>query len=47
MRELMTAADLVICQGGYNTVSEVSQLGLPSICVPGMRDLDDQVRARS
>jgi len=47
MRELMTAADLVICQGGYNTVSEVSQLGLPSICVPGMRDLDDQfARAR-
>jgi predicted glycosyltransferase len=42
-----TAASLVICQGGYNTVAELTALGVPVICVPATRRFDDQnLRAR-
>ena len=41
------AASLVICQGGYNTVAELTALGVPVICVPATRRFDDQyLRAR-
>jgi UDP-N-acetylglucosamine--N-acetylmuramyl-(pentapeptide) pyrophosphoryl-undecaprenol N-acetylglucosamine transferase len=40
-------ASLVICQGGYNTVAELTALGVPVICVPANRTFDDQYdRAR-
>jgi predicted glycosyltransferase len=42
LRELLTDADLVICQGGYNTVSEITQLHLPCVCIPAPRGFDDQ-----
>lgn len=42
LRELMATADLVICQAGYNTASEIRRLGVPSICMPGERLADDQ-----
>jgi UDP-N-acetylglucosamine--N-acetylmuramyl-(pentapeptide) pyrophosphoryl-undecaprenol N-acetylglucosamine transferase len=35
-------AALVLCQGGYNTIAEVSRLGVPTICVPAERPYDDQ-----
>ena len=38
----LNAADLVMCQAGYNTIAEVSQLSTPTICVPGVRAFDDQ-----
>jgi predicted glycosyltransferase len=43
LRELMAQADLVICQAGYNTVSEIRQLDVPCICIPAPRVYDDQV----
>jgi predicted glycosyltransferase len=43
---LLATADLVLCQGGYNTVTEVLAVDRPAICLPGIRDYDDQhVRA--
>lgn len=39
---IMANADLVICQAGYNTIAEVTQLGVPTICVPADRGMDDQ-----
>jgi UDP-N-acetylglucosamine:LPS N-acetylglucosamine transferase len=36
------SADVIICQAGYNTIAEVTQLGVPAICVPADRDMDDQ-----
>ncbi len=38
----LAAANLIICQGGYNTIAEVTSLGRPTICVPAERELDDQ-----
>jgi UDP-N-acetylglucosamine:LPS N-acetylglucosamine transferase len=35
-------ANLVICQGGYNTIAELTTLGVPVICVPAERKFDDQ-----
>jgi predicted glycosyltransferase len=39
-----TAADsrLIVCQAGYNTVAEVTALGIPAVCVPAARGSDDQ-----
>jgi UDP-N-acetylglucosamine--N-acetylmuramyl-(pentapeptide) pyrophosphoryl-undecaprenol N-acetylglucosamine transferase len=39
---VFAAADVVICQAGYNTVAEVASLGVAAICVPAERVLDDQ-----
>jgi predicted glycosyltransferase len=35
-------SDLVICQAGYNTVSELEHLGTRTILVPAEREWDDQ-----
>jgi len=32
----------VICQGGYNTIAELTTLGVPAICLPAERKFDDQ-----
>jgi predicted glycosyltransferase len=42
MFQAMAAADLIICQGGYNTIAEVGQTGTPALCVPAFRGWDDQ-----
>lgn len=39
---LFSGADLVICQGGYNTIAELTTLGVPVICIPAERTFDDQ-----
>jgi predicted glycosyltransferase len=39
----LAAADLVICQGGYNTIAEIEQIGATTICIPAERDFDDQL----
>ncbi len=39
---LMAEADLVICQGGYNTMAEIEPLRTRVICIPGERGADDQ-----
>jgi UDP-N-acetylglucosamine:LPS N-acetylglucosamine transferase len=33
---------LIVCQAGYNTIAEVTALGVPVVCIPGQRDADDQ-----
>jgi predicted glycosyltransferase len=38
----MDAADLVICQAGYNTIAELEQISARAIVVPGPRRWDDQ-----
>jgi predicted glycosyltransferase len=38
----LSAADLVICQAGYNTIAELEQVGTKAIVVPAPRDYDDQ-----
>jgi UDP-N-acetylglucosamine--N-acetylmuramyl-(pentapeptide) pyrophosphoryl-undecaprenol N-acetylglucosamine transferase len=42
LTSMFASSDLVICQAGYNTVAEVSVLGVPTICVPAERYFDDQ-----
>lgn len=42
MPSRLSSADLVICQGGYNTIAELLLLGVRSVCVPAHRDADDQ-----
>jgi len=42
MTATLAAANLIICQGGYNTIAEVTSIGCPTICVPAERGLDDQ-----
>lgn len=47
MPGLYAAADLVLCQAGYNTVAELLDAGVPAIAVPAERELDNQaLRAR-
>lgn len=44
---LLATADLIICQAGYNTLAEVTALGVPTICTPLEAVFDDQFeRAR-
>jgi UDP-N-acetylglucosamine:LPS N-acetylglucosamine transferase len=38
----LAAADLIICQAGYNTIAEVLHLVCPIICVPADRLWDNQ-----
>ena len=40
--DAFATADLVICQGGYNTLAELGSLGTRVICVPAKRGFDDQ-----
>lgn len=40
--DLIAASDLVIAEGGYNTVTEVRIAGVPAVFVPSCRRLDDQ-----
>lgn len=42
LARVFSAADVVICQAGYNTVAEVASLGVDAICLPAERVLDDQ-----
>ncbi|MDH4116644.1 MAG: hypothetical protein OEX04_18225 [Acidimicrobiia bacterium] len=42
MIDLLAASDLVIAEGGYNTVSEIRVCRVPALFIPGVRGLDDQ-----
>jgi predicted glycosyltransferase len=44
MTALLAAADLVVAEGGYNTVNEIRLVGTPTVFVPGERRWDDQER---
>lgn len=45
--DLLALADLVLCEGGYNTVTELRLVGTPALILPGARSFDDQeARAR-
>jgi predicted glycosyltransferase len=41
--DLLAASDLVIAEGGYNTVNEVRLSQAPAVFLPSQRGLDDQV----
>lgn len=41
---LFAAAQLVIARGGYNTIHELLQVGVPSLCLPARRSHDDQAQ---
>lgn len=40
--DLFALADLVLSEGGYNSVSELRVVGTPAVFLPGDRRLDDQ-----
>ncbi len=40
--ELLAASDLVIAEGGYNTVTELRLAQIPTVFIPSKRKLDDQ-----
>lgn len=40
--DLFALADLVVSEGGYNSVSELRAIGTPAVFVPGRRTYDDQ-----
>ncbi len=42
MVDLLAASDLVIAEGGYNTVTEIRVAGVPAVFLPSARTLDDQ-----
>lgn len=42
MIDLLAASDLVIAEGGYNTVSEIRITGTPAVFMPSVRGKDDQ-----
>jgi predicted glycosyltransferase len=42
MVDLLAAADLVLAEGGYNTVNELRLARTPAVFVPGARAYDDQ-----
>lgn len=44
MTALLAAADLVVAEGGYNTVNEIRLVATPTAFVPGVRRWDDQQR---
>lgn len=41
--DAFATADLVISQGGYNSLAELGSLGTPTICIPADCDVDDQL----
>ncbi len=43
----LARADLVVCQAGYNTIAELRALGVPTLCVPAIRESDDQFKRAS
>ncbi len=48
LSELLAAARFAVCGGGYNTLAEAVDVGLPVVSVPGLRPFDDgHARARS
>jgi len=47
LSDVISAADLVLCQAGHNTMNEVLSAGTPAILLPAPRFVDDQfARAR-
>jgi len=47
LEELMSAADLVVCMGGYNTICEVLTQGTPALIIPRQTPRQEQlIRAR-
>ena len=40
----LSAFDLAVGSGGYNTVTELSLSGLPTLLIPFLRDTDDQTK---
>jgi predicted glycosyltransferase len=42
MINLLAASDLVVAEGGYNTVSEIRVTGTPAVFMPSVRGKDDQ-----
>ncbi len=42
MIDLLAASDLVVAEGGYNTVSEIRITGTPAVFMPSVRGKDDQ-----
>lgn len=44
MTALLAAADMVVAEGGYNTVNEIRLVATPTAFVPGARTWDDQER---
>jgi UDP-N-acetylglucosamine--N-acetylmuramyl-(pentapeptide) pyrophosphoryl-undecaprenol N-acetylglucosamine transferase len=42
-----SSADVIICQAGYNTLHELVDLGVQTICVPAPRNHDDQFERAS
>jgi predicted glycosyltransferase len=42
--DYFSASDLVVCQGGYNTVIDLGMIETPAIIVPAVRFLDDQFK---
>lgn len=42
--DLFGAANLVIARGGYNTIHELVELGVPSLCLPAARPTESQQR---
>lgn len=42
MVNLLAASDLVVAEGGYNTVSEIRVSGTPAVFLPSARGKDDQ-----
>ncbi len=43
LRQSLLTAGVVICQAGYNTIAELKRMPVKAICIPGERNLDDQV----
>lgn len=42
LSQTLARAGLIVCQGGYNTVSEILPLGVPVVCMPAGTLADDQ-----
>lgn len=42
MRSLVMQHDIIVCQGGYNTLTELSYTGRPLVCMPQYLQWDDQ-----